>query len=78
MSQQAVSFVVEWLLTDPDFRTQFAIERLETLLGIQSEAFDLTNDETVAFAQTDIRMWCWPEESLSLAAFSRCRTWVES
>ena len=60
MSQETVAFVVDRLLSDRDFRLQFAVVPLETLLGVQCEGFDLTDDETVSLVQADIRMWCWP------------------
>ena len=66
MSQEAVAFVVERLLIDRDFRIRFAVVPLDTLLGVQCEGFDLTDDETVSLVQADIRMWCWPDEKEEL------------
>ena len=60
MSQDTVALVVDRLLTDPEFGNQFAVEPLETLLDVQCAGFDLTNNETVALAQADIRTWFCP------------------
>ena len=61
MSQDTVAFVVDRLLTDPEFGSQFTVKPLETLFDVQCAGFDLTSNETVALVQADIRTWFCPE-----------------
>ncbi len=57
MSQQAVGFLIDRLLTDEKLRDQFACNRLGTLVDLQLLGLELTPDEIDAFAQTDPRTW---------------------
>ena len=66
MSQETVAFVVERLLTDRNFRNEFALEPLNTLIGVQREGRELTSAETVALVQADRKMWFWPDEKQGL------------
>ncbi len=60
MSRDTIAFVVDRLLTDREFGSQFAVKPLETLLEVQCAGFDLTNIETVALVQAEIRTWFCP------------------
>ena len=58
MSQAAVGFLIDTLLTDGNLRYRFAAHPLETLVELYLRAgIELTPDEIGAFVQTDPRTW---------------------
>jgi len=58
MSQQAVSFVINTLLTNPDLRDQFAMSPLEVLVDLHLSAdIELTLDEVEALVLASPDLW---------------------
>jgi hypothetical protein len=64
MSQQTVGIVIDRLLTDEYLRTQFALNPLETIVGLHVRGFQLTSHEIDILVQTDPRLWFWADADL--------------
>jgi hypothetical protein len=58
MSQQNVASLVGRLLTDPELRSQFALDPVGTIAELHMLGFLLSPAEIDAFVQTDVRRWC--------------------
>lgn len=57
MSQRNVASIVDRLLTDPELRSQFALDPVGTIAELQMLGFLLSSAEIDAFVQTDVRCW---------------------
>ena len=57
MSRAGVGVVVEKLLTDESLRIRFALDRMETVVELLLQGFDLTRNEIDLFCRTDPRVW---------------------
>jgi hypothetical protein len=64
MSQQTVGIVIDRLLTDECLRTQFALNPLETIVGLQVRGLELTPHEIDLLVQTDPQMF-WVDIDLA-------------
>ena len=62
MSLQNVDVVIDALLTDEDFRTQFAVSRIEAIVDLMVQGIVLTSREIELFVKTDVTLWCWTRE----------------
>src|SRR6266496_4157855 len=58
MSQRNVASIVDRLLTDPELRSQFALDPVGTIAELHMLGFLLSSAEIDAFVQTDVRRWC--------------------
>jgi hypothetical protein len=57
MSQRTVERVVGRLITDEEFRAQFARLPQQTLAALVEQGWELTEIEVDALVQTDTKLW---------------------
>lgn len=57
MSQRTVGIVMNRQIGDEDLRFRFALDRVETLGGLQADGLELTPSEIDLFLESDLEMW---------------------
>jgi len=57
MSQKIVQLVIGWLLTDEDLRLRFRERPRETLVELQEQGYELTQEEVDALVRSDPDVW---------------------
>jgi hypothetical protein len=57
MSRANLGLIVGKLLTDEILRIRFALDPLETVVGLCLRGFDLTRDEIDLLCRTDAGVW---------------------
>jgi len=57
MSQKIVQLVIGWLLTDEDLRLRFRERPRETLVELQEQGYELTQEEIDALVRSDPDVW---------------------
>jgi hypothetical protein len=67
MSRTGVGSVIDMLLTERHLRLRFALDPVETVVGLYLRGIDLSADEINLLCQTDPRVWV-PREDLSVRA----------